>query len=1028
MKCIGFPILSARSPLKLLVCALSTILALLALPAFGAAATFHVDTTVDTETILETPCVEGHQCTLRDAILLADSTAGADTIDFAGIPAESVLEIDEAPLPDINEGVTIDGFLTAAGTSAAPAVELVPLDQTLEYPPGLTVSGSAGTRIEGLALGGWGSAIVIEPTEGESAVETKVCGNYVGVKMDGFETRPNVTGVEIGGGPSGEGSEDVWVGFPGFACAGNVISGNESVGIEDGGFRTAIAGNRIGIGPEAAQGPRMPNGTGGAGSAGVLELAAASGTIVGGTTAGAGETNLIYFNKGPGVKVESAGSGVSIRRDSIFENEGLGIELSGGGPAAPHLDKAELTSTDELSVEGSVEAGEEETVELEFFGNPACELGGTGQGLTVLGEHSIAVVPGINTYSFTLPVNPPVDESGFTATATRGGDLGATSQFSACLSAEFERTFTVNTLDDTRHGGECTAVCSLRDAIALADLSDARDTIDFGVAGVIGVEPEPLPPIDEPVLIDGTTAPGYAGTPRVLIDGRNAFTEGETEGLVVDPDGGGSVIKGVALGGFGYGIYLNGTAGSQLCSSWVGVGLDGTTPLPDGIGVETGSGSSGNQIGGGCGVEGGDVIVAGREWGVRDFGQETTIAAGRIGIGAAGEPLPNGTNLDGGGGIDESESSDALIAGNTIAYNLGPGVSVDGASRVQIRGNSIFANKGGGIALSADPAPVPPLVESVEGSATAVTVEGFLTTPAEETVELDFFANASCDPSGAGQGQTYLGSRTVTTPIGGEGSFAAVLPTQVPAGQDLITATATGQTTGQTSEFSRCFEYEPPPPVEPEEPESRHEETKAPGQSPPPAASASAVTIVPVNGEKVVVAPVAGKVRIKLRGTNRYVPLEELKEIPVGAVIDATKGKVHLTSIGPDGTEQSADFFGGVFRVKQRTGAGLVVLELLDTGVCPAPGAARRALGSSLAARPAGGGTKGKLWGSGHGSFRTEGNDGSATVRGTIWLVEDRCDGTTFFRTRRGIVSVRDFILHKTLPLPAGKRYVAGEG
>jgi hypothetical protein len=48
-------------------------------------------------------------------------------------------------------------------------------------------------------------------------------------------------------------------------------------------------------------------------------------------------------------------------------------------------------------------------------------------------------------------------------------------------------------------------------------------------------------------------------------------------------------------------------------------------------------------------------------------------------------------------------------------------------------------------------------------------------------------------------------------------------------------------------------------------------------------------------------------------------------------------------------------------------------------------------------------------------------------VRGTIWLVEDRCNGSTFFKTRRGIVEVRDFVKHKSLPLPAGKTYLAGE-
>ena len=89
---------------------------------------------------------------------------------------------------------------------------------------------------------------------------------------------------------------------------------------------------------------------------------------------------------------------------------------------------------------------------------------------------------------------------------------------------------------------------------------------------------------------------------------------------------------------------------------------------------------------------------------------------------------------------------------------------------------------------------------------------------------------------------------------------------------------------------------------------------------------------------------------------------------------------------------------------------------------------ARRRPAERARSPAAGSGTSGKLWGSGHGNFSTEGNHGSATVRGTIWLVEDRCDGTTFFKTRRGIVTVRDFFLRKTLPLPAGKTYVAGEG
>ena len=65
---------------------------------------------------------------------------------------------------------------------------------------------------------------------------------------------------------------------------------------------------------------------------------------------------------------------------------------------------------------------------------------------------------------------------------------------------------------------------------------------------------------------------------------------------------------------------------------------------------------------------------------------------------------------------------------------------------------------------------------------------------------LQFFASAAPDPSGFGEGQTYLGSWTVTTDAGGNASFLASFPTVVPAGQ-AISATATDPK-GNTSGFA----------------------------------------------------------------------------------------------------------------------------------------------------------------------------------------------------------------------------------
>jgi hypothetical protein len=66
----------------------------------------------------------------------------------------------------------------------------------------------------------------------------------------------------------------------------------------------------------------------------------------------------------------------------------------------------------------------------------------------------------------------------------------------------------------------------------------------------------------------------------------------------------------------------------------------------------------------------------------------------------------------------------------------------------------------------------------------------------------------------------------------------------------------------------------------------------------------------------------------------------------------------------------------------------------------------------------------GKLWGSGKGKFRTDGRYSSATVRGTIWLVQDECDGT-LTKVKRGTVQVRDLRRKKTITVKAGHSYLA---
>jgi CSLREA domain-containing protein len=622
-------------------------------------------------------------------------------------------------------------------------------------------------------------------------------------------------------------------------------------------------------------------------------------------------------------------------------------------------------------------------------------------------------------------------------------------------------TFVVTTAADglPPEGGEsCTGAieveCTLREAINAANGESGADTISFAKVGageVLEVEETPLPDISEAVTIAGGTAAGAApGEPALELVPVN-FTGGTqfVPGLSVRA-GEGTRIEGLAIGGFGVGIAVRPTDGglpteTEICGNYLGVELNGVLANPNEVGVEVEGTpverSEGTVIGSpGSGCPG-NAISGNSAFGVADAGLETTIAGNSIGIGPqpSGAILPNGTTDPGTGGIHERSSAVGTMIGGTapsgveanfIAFNQGSGVLVDGWSgNVSIRHDSFLENEDLGIRIVSDEKLEAPTVTTAKSPAAGrIELAGTVNGSGDEEVEMDFYGSRSCDPSGAGEGQTFLGSERF--PIeAGSNPYGLTLFVSVPDDDTAITATSTKQA-GATTEFSACATYQPPPP----EPEPTPEQKKAPDQGTPPAAP-PVTSVVPTNGETIVVKPEEGKVKIKLPGTNKYVRLEELKEIPVGAVIDATKGKVTLTSIDPDGTEQTASFFGGVFKVKQKEGSGLVVLELLDTGVCaatkrPAPRAAASLFpgaGALPAARP-GKATTGKLWGSGHGNFKTEGNQGSATVRGTIWLVEDRCNGTTFFKTRRGVVSVRDFVLHKTLSLPAGKSYVAGSG
>ncbi len=98
-----------------------------------------------------------------------------------------------------------------------------------------------------------------------------------------------------------------------------------------------------------------------------------------------------------------------------------------------------------------------------------------------------------------------------------------------------------------------------------------------------------------------------------------------------------------------------------------------------------------------------------------------------------------------------------------------------------------------------------PVLTGVQASGGQTRVSGTLNSIPGKTYHLDFFAGGSCDPSGYGQGEQYLGSAQATTDSGGNASFQATLNARL-TGKGVVTATATDPD-GNTSEFSACHPY-----------------------------------------------------------------------------------------------------------------------------------------------------------------------------------------------------------------------------
>lgn len=639
----------------------------------------------------------------------------------------------------------------------------------------------SGNTQEGVHLNGSSSEIIQANFIGTDVTGTAALPNgYHGINMFDGGPIPSANNL-IGGSVSG---------------AGNLISANQAAGIAIGGLFSGgnvIQGNRIGT--DVTGSFQLGNALDGI-SAGT------PGNLIGGTSTGS--RNLISGNGGNGITVfNPTASGNRIQGNFIGTTASGNAPITNGGSGVAFLGAPNNTIGGTAPGAGNLISGNG-AFGINIGGASATgnQAQGNFIGTNAAGNAAVPNLTGIN-------INSSGNTIGGTSAAARNIISGnANNQIRLLTSGA-----TLNIVQGNYIGTDASGNLALGGAGSGIVLNGGAAGNQIGGAapgagnvssgnGQHGMVFHGLGTSNNIVQgnVCGTNAAGSAAVPNQA-DGIR-FDSGASDNLVGGTAPG---ARNIVSGNLGHGIHIDdfpveeggqglGTKRITVQGNLVGTDASGINPIGNRLpGVVIFGGASDNLIGGSA-PGAGNVIAF------------TTGAT-----------------------IDDGEGGFSTVPGTGIAIANDINVSGDGgtSTRNRISQNSVFGNNALGIDLdfiadAADPADGPtandscdadsgpnnfqntPVLTSVCQTGGLTTIQGTLNSSPGTTFTIEFFANAQCDASGFGEGQTYLGSFQVTTDNNCVATFT--FTTALPGGQSFVTATATDPS-GNSSEFSACQTY-----------------------------------------------------------------------------------------------------------------------------------------------------------------------------------------------------------------------------